>query len=58
MNAAALDALRGLFSGLVVGAAFAMVGAPIPAPPTLGGVLGVVGIAVGWAFVVHVKGLR
>lgn len=57
MSETILDAVRGLCSGLLVGAVFAMVGAPIPAPPTIGGVLGVAGVAAGWAFVLHVRGL-
>ena len=57
MSEAILDAARGLCSGLLVGAMFAIAGAPIPAPRTIGGVLGVAGVAAGWALALRVKGL-
>lgn len=57
MSEVVFDAARGLCSGLLVGALFVLAGAPIPAPPTIGGVLGVAGVAAGWAFALHVKGL-
>lgn len=37
-----------LCTGFLAGAAFAAVGAPIPAPPTTAGVLGIVGIYLGF----------
>ena len=37
-----------LCTGILTGAAFAAVGVPIPAPPTLTGVLGIVGIYLGF----------
>jgi len=36
--------LLALYTGFLAGAAFAVVGVPIPAPPTITGVLGIVGI--------------
>jgi XapX domain-containing protein len=44
LNLAALA----LLTGFLAGAAFAYVGVPIPAPPTVAGVLGIVGIYLGF----------
>lgn len=41
-------ALLALVTGFVAGAVFAFVGVPIPAPPELAGVLGIVGIYLGF----------
>lgn len=38
-------------TGLLAGGVFAFLEVPIPAPPTLGGVLGIVGIYVGFKLV-------
>ncbi|NHN40173.1 XapX domain-containing protein [Halorubellus sp. JP-L1] len=40
-------------TGLVAGAVFALVDAPIPAPPALAGVMGIVGIYLGYKLVEH-----
>ncbi|WP_323676738.1 XapX domain-containing protein [Halorubellus sp. PRR65] len=40
-------------TGLIAGAVFALVDAPIPAPPALAGVMGIVGIYVGFKLVEH-----
>lgn len=37
-----------LATGVIVGALFSLVQVPIPAPPTLAGVLGIVGIFLGY----------
>ncbi|MCK8828443.1 DUF1427 family protein [Natroniella acetigena] len=37
-----------MISGLIVGALFSWLGLPVPAPPTLAGVMGVVGIYLGF----------
>jgi XapX domain-containing protein len=37
-----------LLTGFLAGAAFAFVGVPIPAPPELAGLLGIVGIYLGF----------
>jgi XapX domain-containing protein len=40
-----------LFTGLLTGSVFAAVEAPIPAPPNLAGILGIVGIYLGYVLV-------
>ncbi len=42
-----------LCTGFLAGAAFAALGVPIPAPPTITGVLGIVGIYLGFQIVDH-----
>ncbi|MEG6617435.1 DUF1427 family protein [Peptococcaceae bacterium 1198_IL3148] len=42
------EAIYALFTGAVVGLLFAKLKLPIPAPPTLAGVLGIVGIFLGY----------
>lgn len=42
------DILLSLAAGLVVGVSFAAVKLPVPAPPTVAGVSGILGITVGW----------
>ena len=41
-------ALLALVTGFIAGAVFAFVGVPIPAPPELAGLLGIVGIYLGF----------
>lgn len=41
-------ALQAFMVGILVGLTFGFTRMPIPAPPTLAGVLGVVGISMGW----------
>ncbi len=43
--------LFSVISGLVVGALFALLKLPIPAPPNLAGVMGIVGIYLGFIIV-------
>lgn len=40
-----------LLTGLLAGAVFAFLRVPIPAPPTVSGLLGIVGIYLGFKFV-------
>jgi XapX domain-containing protein len=44
-------AVLALITGTVAGAVFAYLQVPIPAPPTLSGVLGIVGIYLGYKIV-------
>ncbi|QLD87882.1 DUF1427 family protein [Natronomonas salina] len=44
-------AVLALLTGFVAGAVFAYVGVPIPAPPTVAGLLGIVGIYLGFKVV-------
>ncbi len=48
MSTPVFVALAALATGFLAGAAFAAVGVPIPAPPTVAGVLGIVGIYLGF----------
>lgn len=52
MSTTALAAVA-LLTGFVAGAAFAAVGVPIPAPPSITGVLGILGIYLGFRAVEH-----
>lgn len=45
------QALLAGFSGLIVGGLFAFLKLPIPAPPTLSGVMGIIGIYLGFVFI-------
>lgn len=40
-----------LLTGAVVGALFRFLGIPVPAPPTLAGIMGIVGIYLGYTLV-------
>lgn len=51
VDASILIALLALLTGFIAGALFSFVGVPIPAPPTIAGVLGIVGIYLGFKFV-------
>ena len=51
-----LEYLLPLITGGVVGAVFAIAGATVPAPPNIQGVLGVVGITLGYMVIAHFKG--
>ena len=44
------DVLMALIVGLLVGAIFRLVKLPVPAPPTLAGVAGILGIYLGYRF--------
>lgn len=45
------DVLLALFTGLIVGVLFGLLRLPIPAPPHLAGVAGIVGIFAGFVLV-------
>lgn len=44
-----------LFTGLITGAVFSWVGLPIPAPPALAGIIGIVGIYLGFIIINAIK---
>lgn len=51
MNATVEVTVLALVTGLLTGALFAYVGVPVPAPPELPGVMGIVGIYLGYRIV-------
>jgi XapX domain-containing protein len=53
MSTSLVVPILALCTGFLAGAAFAALGVPIPAPPTITGVLGIVGIYVGFRAVEH-----
>jgi XapX domain-containing protein len=50
------EVLMATFTGMVVGALFSLIKLPIPAPPTFAGVMGIVGIFLGYLFVKWIIG--
>lgn len=50
-----VEVAKALGLGVVVGVVFGMAGQPVPAPGTIAGVAGVIGLFVGWAIVAKVK---
>jgi XapX domain-containing protein len=57
-NSNMIDALvlKALVTGLLTGAIFAVLNLPIPAPSALAGVLGIVGIFLGYVLVTYFRG--
>ena len=51
-----VTAITALAVGILVGLTFGFTRLPVPAPPTLAGVLGIVGITVGWQIATWVAG--
>lgn len=51
-----LDIIKSMVAGLVVGGVFGIAGLPVPAPPTVAGIIGIIGLAVGYALVIYFKG--
>ncbi|WP_181692415.1 XapX domain-containing protein [Natronomonas sp. LN261] len=51
MSTPVIVAVMAFTTGFLAGAAFAAIGVPIPAPPTIAGVLGIVGIYAGFRIV-------
>jgi XapX domain-containing protein len=50
------DALLALLTGFTVGTVFVIAGLPIPAPPTIAGVCGIVGITLAFIIIGHYRG--
>lgn len=50
-----MEYITPLLTGAVVGIAFAALKLPIPAPPTITGILGIVGIWLGYIFISSIK---
>lgn len=50
-----LNVLRSLAVGVVAGGVFGVAGLPVPAPPTVAGIIGIVGLAVGYAVALSFK---
>jgi XapX domain-containing protein len=48
VDASLVIALLALLTGFITGAVFSFAGVPIPAPPSIAGVLGIVGIYLGY----------
>ena len=46
-----VEILKALFTGIITGVIFALFKLPIPAPPALAGVVGIVGIFLGFIIV-------
>ncbi|MCX7569654.1 DUF1427 family protein [Tumebacillus sp. DT12] len=49
--------LLALVTGLVAGVVFTLLKLPLPAPPALPGILGIIGIFLGYKLVEWVKGM-
>lgn len=50
------DVVLALAAGLMCGALFSIARLPIPAPPTLAGVAGIIGVFLGYLFVRRITG--
>lgn len=42
--------------GSIVGLLFAVLGVPVPAPPTIAGVAGILGLTIGYSVIVGMRG--
>lgn len=50
-----VDVATAFLFGMLVGGAFAVVRQPIPAPPTVAGAAGVIGVTLGFIAVAHYR---
>lgn len=48
VDASLIIAVLALLTGFITGAVFSFAGVPIPAPPSIAGVLGIIGIYLGY----------
>jgi XapX domain-containing protein len=51
MNKTLIDLGLSLLTGVIAGAVFGWFKLPLPAPPTLAGILGIVGLFAGYGFI-------
>ena len=51
-----MTAVNALLVGILVGLTFGFTRLPVPAPPTIAGVLGIVGITIGWQIATWIAG--
>jgi XapX domain-containing protein len=52
-----MEQFLSVLAGLIVGVVFAAIRLPIPAPPTLSGILGIVGLYLGYQAFHWIKGI-
>lgn len=50
-----LEILKAITAGFICGVFFSLVRLPIPAPPVLAGVMGIVGVWLGFVFINYFK---
>ena len=48
------EVIMATVTGVAVGALFAFLKLPVPAPPTLAGLMGIVGIFIGYILMTHI----
>lgn len=58
MKSFIIESLASLGTGLIVGAVFAFVRLPIPAPPVVPAVFGIMGITLGYLFIQKIWGIH
>ncbi len=49
------EVLLAFLTGFITGAVFSLIKLPIPAPPTLAGLMGIIGIFAGYIFIQYIK---
>ena len=50
-----VEILQATLAGFICGAIFTFIGLPIPAPPVLAGIMGIVGVFLGFLFINWLK---
>jgi XapX domain-containing protein len=51
-----MELVKSLAAGAACGVVFSLAGLPIPAPPVLAGVVGIIGVFAGYVFVQRLRG--
>lgn len=46
-----IEIIKATFAGIVCGIAFSLLNLPIPAPPVLAGIMGIVGVFLGYVLI-------